>query len=200
MNIYCIGRNYAEHARELGNEVPSQPVVFLKSFSTLRGLNPVDMAFESEEFDFEAEIVLKVARLAKLGSTPGSDVIDEVALGLDLTRRAAQSELKSKGHPWTTAKSFKGSAVVSPFTAFPRNSLQNLRFEFNLNGEPKQSGTPDMMLFSFDKVINFLLTFNDLEPGDLIFTGTPKGVGKIRKGDKFSLCLPKLNLSYEGEL
>lgn len=200
MNIYCIGRNYANHAKELGNEVPETPVVFIKSFSALRSLASAEMAFASEEFHFEAEIVLKIAKDVPMGSSPGLSCVNHVALGLDITRRGVQAKLKEKGLPWALAKSFKGSSIVSDFVELPSNPLKELNFEFYLNGALKQKGNPEMMLFSFETIINYLASYNDLKEGDLIYTGTPEGVDTIKKNDQFLLKLVNLDKEFSGVL
>jgi 2-keto-4-pentenoate hydratase/2-oxohepta-3-ene-1,7-dioic acid hydratase in catechol pathway len=198
MDIYCIGRNYVDHAKELGNDVPTSPVIFLKSYSSLRGLNAAPMGFDSADYDYEAEIVLKITKSVKMGQKPGLSAAGEVALGLDLTRRDIQKELKEKGLPWTLAKSFKGSAIVGDFITTPMSPAKNLDFTLETGGNLRQTGKPSLMIFSFDFLVDHLASFNDLNKGDLIFTGTPKGVGKIKKGETFRLTFTSLNKSYDG--
>lgn len=198
MDIYCIGRNYVDHAKELGNEVPTSPVVFLKSFSSLRGLGSAEMGFDHETYDFEAEIVLKITKNIKMGQKPGITAAGKVALGLDLTRRSTQKTLKTKGLPWTLAKSFKGSAVVGDFLDMPSSPEQNLNFQLEVEKEIQQQGNPELMIFSFGYLIDYLASFNDLNVGDLIFTGTPKGVGKIKKGETFRLTFTELDKQFDG--
>lgn len=198
MDIYCIGRNYVDHAKELGNDVPTSPVVFLKSYSALRSLGSGPMGFDYAHYDYEAEIVLKITKTVKMGQKPGLSAAGEVALGLDLTRRDIQKELKAKGLPWTLAKSFKGSAIVGDFIPTPVSPESNLEFTLETGGELRQTGSPRLMIFSFDFLVDYLASFNDLNQGDLIFTGTPKGVGKIKKGETFRLTFTTLNKSYDG--
>jgi 2-keto-4-pentenoate hydratase/2-oxohepta-3-ene-1,7-dioic acid hydratase in catechol pathway len=201
VTIYCIGRNYAEHAAELNNPVPGEPVVFLKSDAALRACNSPALAFPAESFHHEAELVLRVARDAALGSAGSWDLIDEVALGLDLTRREVQSGLKAKGLPWTTAKSFAGSAVVTDF--IPLKSLPDrdaVHFTLKVNGEERQRGDTREMLFKVPVILSFLLSLNELRKGDLIYTGTPKGVGPLKKGDAFELAFTEIGKRFSGTL
>lgn len=199
--IYCIGRNYAEHAAELNNPVPGEPVVFLKSQAALRGVSDSKLAFAGETFHHEAELVLKIGRHAALGSAGGWELVSEVALGLDLTRREVQTQLKAKGLPWTTAKSFAGSAVVTPF--LPVAALKDrdaVEFSLSVNGELRQRGVTSDMLFKVPVILSFLLGLHALEPGDLIYTGTPKGVGPIKRGDAFVLSFAGLGVEHAGIL
>ncbi len=197
-SIYCIGRNYKAHIEELGNQVPSEPVVFLKSNAALRGESGA-LAFSDEVFHHEAEVVVKIGSFAPMGSTPGLSAASEVALGLDLTRRDKQAKLKQEGLPWTLAKSFKGSAVVGPFIDLP-DHIQSLEFFLSINGDLKQRGNTALMIHSFDQIIDYLCSFQDLFPGDLIFTGTPAGVGPIQVEDRFLLNIPSLGYEFRGVL
>lgn len=186
--IYCVGRNYAEHAKELGNEVPAEPVIFLKSPAALRPVAHGTTAFPAETFHHEAEIVVRVGKSVVLGASAGWGEVESLALGLDLTRREVQTKLKEKGLPWTLAKSFAGAAVVSDFIAisqFPEPDA--ITFEMDVNGETRQRGDSSIMLNSVPRILTFLASYQPLFVGDLIFTGTPKGVGPIRVGDEFAL-------------
>ena len=128
--IYCVGRNYAAHADELGNERPNEPVIFLKSMASLRGLEPSKMAFASDVFDHEVEVVVRVAQDSQLEESLTIERLDGIGLGLDLTRRPVQQRLKEKGLPWTTAKSFCGSSILAPLVPLPLAlSLGNFSFE-----------------------------------------------------------------------
>ncbi len=199
--IYCIGRNYAEHAAELGNAVPTTPIVFLKSQGALRRVDEDGLAYPTETFHHEAELVLRVGRAADLGATPGWEIIDEVALGLDLTRRGVQSELKAKGLPWTAAKSFAGAAVISAFvprSAFP--DPDQIEFTLSVGGELRQHGNTRDMIFKVPALLAHLASSTPLRIGDLIYTGTPSGVAGIRKGDPFVLAFPALALEFKGTL
>lgn len=196
MNIYCIGRNYVEHAHELGNAVPPQPIVFLKSGACLRGLEASPMAFAGESYHHEIELVVEVGAHVTMGS--GFAPVSRIALGLDLTRRQVQADLKTQGLPWTLAKSFKGSAVLAPLITADGIDLTALSFELLVNGVSKQRGDTSLMLFPVAQIIRYLLSFNDLKKGDLIFTGTPAGVGPIRVGDHFEMRF--LDKSFKARL
>ncbi|EQC45505.1 fumarylacetoacetate hydrolase family protein [Bacteriovorax sp. Seq25_V] len=200
-NIYCIGRNYRAHAEELGNEVPKSPVVFLATVSSLRSFEPAPIAFEDETFNFEAELVLKIARDHFLGEKMGKDSIEAIACGLDLTRREEQAKLKNKGLPWTTSKSFLGSTIVGEFFEVSKfHNLNSIKFDFYVNGKLRQSGDTSNMIFSFAAIINYLNTFSPLKKGDFIFTGTPSGVGEIIKNDKFEFHFLENNEVCKGQL
>lgn len=201
-NIYCIGRNYEEHAKELKNPVPvGEPVVFLKTSSSLRALQGGSLAFSDDTFHHEAELVLRVGQHIPMGHKVGWEVVDAITLGLDLTRRDIQTGLKAKGLPWTTAKSFVGSAVVAPFIRMSEiGSQTDFEFSLAINNELKQSGHTKQMIFDVPTILTFLASFNALLPGDLIFTGTPAGVGPIRKGDQFTLELKTPRHVWHGVL
>ena len=185
--IVCVGRNYAEHARELGNEVPEKPVVFLKPASAViySGGTIVYPSFSSE-MHHETELVLLIGKKNKDASLEESQsAIAGYGVGLDMTLRDIQNELKKKGHPWTIAKCFDTSAVLSDFIPAGNYSL-TLEEEISLtvNGEVRQKEKLNMMLFKPIEIVQYISTLMTLEEGDLIFTGTPKGVGKVEKGDK----------------
>ena len=199
--IYCVGRNYVAHAKELDNEVPSEPLIFLKSKTALRGLNPGLLAFPKDTFHYEAEVILHVARDHEMGEPVSQDSYRHVSLGIDLTRRSVQSVLKSKGEPWTLSKSFVGSAIIGKrYTCEELGPIDSLIFEFWLNGKRKQIGDCQKMIFGFDVIGNYINTFSPLKRGDLIFTGTPEGVGEIRQGDTFQLKFPRAGFLEEGIL
>jgi 2-keto-4-pentenoate hydratase/2-oxohepta-3-ene-1,7-dioic acid hydratase in catechol pathway len=200
-SLYCIGRNYAEHAKELNNPVPAEPVVFLKSLAALRRPESGPLAFADETFHHEAELVLLIDKEIAMGSAPQESDVAAVTLGLDLTRRDVQAQLKAKGLPWTTAKSFAGSAVVGDFV--PRaeiGPLNEVHFELRINGETRQTGHTKDMLFPVPAILAFLATLGPLQPGDLIFTGTPAGVGPIKRGDAFTLEFVGKKRRFEGRL
>ena len=186
MKIICIGRNYVEHARELNNEVPTDPVFFLKPDTALL---PPTRAFYipsfSDDIHYEAELVLKINKEGKnISEEFASRYYDQVTVGIDFTARDIQQRQKEKGLPWEPAKAFDGSAAVGEFV--PLESLRDLsdiRFSLSLNGGQKQSGSNNLMIFSFNKIVAFVSTYITLRKGDLVFTGTPKGVGKVQKGD-----------------
>jgi len=216
-NIYCIGRNYVKHAHELGNEVPESPVVFLKSSASLRGLEPQPdaLAFSDENFHHEVEMVLLVGRDVPLGGlTAGAEeaCVEAIGLGLDLTRRETQTALKSKGLPWTTAKSFAGSAIVGPFTSIAgldeSFALREVAFDLRVNGELRQAGRVEHMIFDVPSQLRYLNSLAPLLRGDLVFTGTPEGVATLRRGDSFEmrftgpepLCKACRRISFKGSL
>ncbi len=201
--IYGIGRNYPEHVKELGNKAPDgEPVLFLKAPASLRPLGSGTLAFPGETFHHEAELVLRIGQTVPVGTkTEGWTVVDALGLGLDLTRREKQSELKAKGLPWALAKSFAGSAVVSPLIRLTDcNERQTFRFKLIVNDQLRQSGDTSQMIFDVPTIIDFLASFNTLLPGDLIFTGTPSGVGPISSGDKFTLELEDPHRHWSGIL
>ena len=185
--IVCVGRNYAEHAKELGNEVPEKPVIFLKPASSViySGDKIVYPTF-SNEMHHETELVLLIGKKIKDADEKSSeDAITGYGLGLDMTLRDIQNELKKKGHPWTISKCFDTSAVLSDFV-LKENYQLTLDEEISLtvNGQVKQKEKLNMMLFPPIKIVQYISSLMVLEEGDLIFTGTPKGVSKVERGDK----------------
>ena len=177
MKIIAIGRNYAEHAQELNNPVPTQPVIFMKpDTALLKDNKPFYLPEFSTDIHHEIEIVLKICKEGKH--------ISEKFAGIDFTARDIQSEHKKKGLPWELAKAFDNSAPVSAFFSkehFP--DLYNINFKLEINGQTAQTGNTKDLLFSFERIISFVSTFITLKTGDLIFTGTPAGVGKIAIDD-----------------
>ena len=194
-NIYCIGRNYAKHAAELGNKVLDRPLVFLKSTAALRGLEGGAVAFATETFHHEVELVFRVAKTIDPEKAPGRDVFSHVTLGIDLTRRPEQERIKKDGHPWTLAKSFKGSAIVGPWLAVDSTAASEATYEFELavNGEQRQKGNSRDMLHKPLALSEYVHSFSPLQEGDIIFSGTPEGVGPLRIGDSFTM-----KLNWEG--
>lgn len=193
--IFCIGRNYAEHISELNNEKPTEPVVFLKPNSCLiHNTHKIVLPSFSHNVHYETELVLKIgcdADALNLDNALAS--ISAVAVGLDLTARDVQDVAKNKGLPWTKAKGFKGAACVSDFIAVDAvENLQALEFTLHQNGELKQYGQTAKMIFSIAEILCFLAEIYGLRAGDLIFTGTPAGVGKLNSGDVLDLALQGL--------
>jgi 2-keto-4-pentenoate hydratase/2-oxohepta-3-ene-1,7-dioic acid hydratase in catechol pathway len=184
--IVCVGRNYAEHAKELGNEIPERPVIFLKPPSAIiySGGEIIYPAF-SNEMHHEVELVLLIGKTIKdADENTAEDAIAGYGVGLDMTLRDVQDQLKKKGHPWTIAKGFDTSAVLSDFMLKTGYELTlNEEISLSINGENKQREKLNMMLFPPVKLIQYLSSIITLEEGDLVFTGTPKGVGKVKKGD-----------------
>lgn len=200
-NIYCIGRNYAEHAAELNNPVPGEPVVFLKATGALRPLGGQGLAFAGETFHHEAELVLLIGKPVALGEEPGWAAVRALGLGLDLTRREVQSGLKAKGLPWTTSKSFAGSALVSEFVPLEKfGDKERIRFTLKVNDEVRQDGVTSDMLFKVPVILAHLARHQPLFPGDLVYTGTPKGVGPIKRDDRIELAFADPAVVFRGKL
>ena len=185
--IVCVGRNYAEHAKELGNEIPEKPVIFLKPSSALvlSGEKIVHPSF-SKDMHHEVELVLLIGKHVKnANKSEAEDAIIGYGVGLDMTLRDIQNELKKKGHPWTIAKCFDTSAVVSDFILKADYKL-TLDEEISLlvNGKIRQKEKLNKMLFSPAEIVEYISSLMTLEEGDLVFTGTPAGVGKVEVGDR----------------
>ncbi|WP_274365506.1 fumarylacetoacetate hydrolase family protein [Paenibacillus thermotolerans] len=193
-NVYCVGRNYAEHAKELGNSVPKSPLIFLKpSHAIVPMEGELTLPAGVGEIHHEAELVLHVAK----AYTPGArveELIDRIGLGLDFTLRDVQSELKKQGQPWLPAKGFRGSAPLTALFPFPGTErTEAAEFSLRKNGETVQRGFARDMIFPLRTIIDFIGNQYGLGAGDLIFTGTPSGVGKVEAGDR-------LELYWEGAL
>lgn len=185
MKIICIGRNYAEHAQELGNEIPESPVIFMKpDTAVLKKGSDFYIPEFSDDVHYELEVVLKISKGGKyiqLENAPNH--YDEIGLGIDFTARDLQTKLKSKGLPWELAKGFDGSAVISDFFKKENFDLRNLNFSLLKNKEEVQNGNTALMIFSPEEIITFVSQYFTLRVGDLIFTGTPKGVGQVNEND-----------------
>lgn len=190
MKIICIGRNYADHIAELHNEVPTAPVIFMKPETALLQRNqPFFVPDFSSDIHHELELVLRVSKNGKhIEEKFAHTYFDAIGLGIDFTARDLQSELKKKGLPWELAKAFDGSAPIS--TSFkPAGEfadLANIDFHLEVNGEVRQRGNSSLMLHPFAKIISFVSQYVTLKMGDLIFTGTPSGVGPVKAGDQLS--------------
>ncbi len=186
MKIIAIGRNYAEHAKELNNPVPTTPVIFMKpDTALLKDNKPFYLPGFSQDIHHEIELVLKISKEGKhIEERFAADYYDEIGLGVDFTARDIQSRHKEKGLPWELAKAFDNSAPVSNF--IPKSDLSDLYhigFRLDINGQTKQTGSTSDLLFSFERIITFVSGYITLKKGDLIFTGTPEGVGKVNIGD-----------------
>jgi 2-keto-4-pentenoate hydratase/2-oxohepta-3-ene-1,7-dioic acid hydratase in catechol pathway len=191
-NIFCVGRNYAAHAAEMGSPLLETPMIFLKPTSALAyTTTPITLPNFSNDIHYETELVVLIGKSGSDISTENAlDYVAGYAIGLDLTARDIQAQAKTKGHPWTLAKGFKGSACVSDF--IPRDQLPNAQecyFELTQNNQVKQRGDTRLMLFTIPTLIHYISSVFGLTEGDLIFTGTPEGVGKISSGDTLSLQL-----------
>ena len=192
MKIICIGRNYVAHARELNNDVPEKPVFFMKPDSALVISNrPFFYPEFSKDVHHELEVVIRISRLGRsIEERYASRYYNEVGLGLDFTARDLQSEQKKKGLPWEIAKGFDYSAPISEFFPVEKyNDLHNLSFRLDLNGDTVQDGNTSLMIFSFEKIISYVSRFMTLKTGDLIFTGTPAGVGPVAIDDRLQAYL-----------
>ncbi len=186
MKIICIGRNYVKHALELGNEVPKEPVFFLKPDSAI--LRPGSIFFLpdfSSDIHHELEVVVKICKVGKhISEKFAHTYYNEIGLGIDFTARDIQKECKEKGLPWEKAKSFDGSAPIGKFVDKSEFEGKNLNFRLLKNGDLVQEGNTDDMLFSIDQIIAHISQFITLKKGDLIYTGTPAGVGPVKMNDR----------------
>lgn len=188
-NIYCVGRNYGAHAAELGNDVPDKPMIFTKPTHALISMDQdsVKLPGDLGGIHYEGELVLHVGK----PYTPGisvDDIIDQFALGIDFTLRDVQSELKKKGQPWLPAKGFLGSAPLTGFLPFPGAAiLEQTDFQLLKNGEAMQTGNVSNMIFDLQTIIDFIAANFGLGEGDIIYTGTPEGVGPVVNGDHLEL-------------
>jgi len=184
MKIICIGRNYADHAKELGNEVPESPVIFCKpDTALLKNEEPFYHPDFSNEIQHELELVIRIQKMGKKIQKQFAHLYyNEISVGLDFTARDKQNELKQKSLPWELAKAFDGSACIGKFIPF-QNHANGIEFSLKKNGELIQAGNSNLMLHSIDEIISFVSQFFTLKVGDLIYTGTPAGVGKVNIGD-----------------
>ena len=187
MKIICIGRNYAEHAKELNNAVPTEPVIFLKPKTALLvDDKPLYYPEYTNDLQYECELVIKICKNGKyVQERFANNYYKEMTLGIDFTARDLQQQQKEKGLPWEIAKAFDGSAAVGQFVPVV-NGINNLNFELQVNGELRQQGHTKDMIFSIDKIITYASRFFTLNIGDLIFTGTPKGVGSLSVTDELT--------------
>lgn len=191
-NIYCIGRNYAAHIAELGNERPESPVVFLKPTSALSTEEDlIHLPEFSNEVDYETELVLLIGNVTRnIQPKKALECISGYGIGLDLTARDLQTVAKKNGLPWTLAKGFNHAACVSKFvSAHQIDDPSRLTFHMKQNGILRQEGDVSLMLFDLPTIISYLSTRFTLLPGDLIYTGTPEGIGRVNKGDQLELNL-----------
>ena len=183
MKIICIGRNYSEHAKELKNELPDKPIVFIKPQTAILKYNK-DFYLPpwSNDMHYETEVVLKVCKQGKYVEEKfAGKYYSEVTVGIDFTARDLQAQQKAKGLPWEIAKAFDHSAVLGEFR---KPKFKNINFSMNLNGVETQKGNTGDAIFSFEKIIAYASQFFTLQQGDLIFTGTPAGVGPVKVGDR----------------
>ena len=198
MKIICIGRNYVAHAKELNNEVPDEPVFFMKPDSALlRNNDPFYLPEWTNDVHHEIELVIKIKRLGKnIGKRFAHRYYDEIGLGIDFTARDVQQKLKEKGLPWEKAKAFDQSAVLGS-TFIDKNEfpdLKNISFRLLKNGNHVQDGNSSLMIFDFDEIISQISGYITLKIGDLIYTGTPAGVGAVGIGDRLESFLGERKL------
>lgn len=188
MKIICIGRNYSEHAKELKNEIPDKPVVFLKpQTALLKDNKPFYYPEWTKDLHYETEVVLKVCKQGKyIDEKFAHKYFEEVTVGIDFTARDLQSQQKAKGLPWEIAKAFDNSAVIGSFKKLSdvQPADAGIAFSLQLNGTTVQQGNTADMMFSFSQIIAYASQFFTLQTGDLIFTGTPAGVGPVNIGDR----------------
>lgn len=186
MKIICIGRNYADHISELNNERPDAPVIFMKpDTAILPKKTPFVIPEFSKDVHHEVEVLVKICKVGKYISPKfAHKYYDEIGLGIDFTARDLQSMLKEKGLPWEKSKAFDHSAIIGDF--LPKNnysSLENINFELRKNSEIVQKGSTSMMLWNIDEIVSYVSQFFTLKKGDIIFTGTPKGVASVKEND-----------------
>lgn len=185
MKIICIGRNYAEHAKEMKAETPTEPVFFMKPDTAL--LKDEDFYYpeHTKDLHHEIELVVKISKAGKhIEEQFAHKYYEEVGLGIDFTARDVQAKCKEKGLPWEKAKAFDNSAPIGKFVNKSKLDLTNTSFELKVNSQTKQNGNSCNMIFSIDKIISYVSKFVTLKVGDLIYTGTPEGVGAVNIGDK----------------
>jgi len=187
-NIFCIGRNYSEHAKELNNPVPTTPVVFTKPTSAVcyDGENII-LPTQSNSVHHEVEVVVVIGKSGKnINESEAHKYISHVGVGLDLTARDLQDVAKAKSLPWSVCKGFDTFAALSNFVVFDGKveTLNNIDFELKINDEIRQTGNTSEMIFSIPYIVSYLSTVFTLSPGDIIYTGTPAGVGQLKAGDK----------------
>lgn len=194
MKIICIGRNYAAHAIELGNDIPTEPVIFMKPKSALlQSHTPFYYPEFTNELHYECELVLRISKNGKyIQERHAANYYNGISVGIDFTARDIQNELSAKGLPWEKAKAFDNSAAVGKFIDItPAFNKKNINFSFYKNKEMVQQANANQMIFSFDKIIESVSNYFSLNIGDLIFTGTPAGVGECVVGDELEGFIEK---------
>ena len=188
MSIYCIGRNYVAHAKELGNEVPTSPVIFMKpSTALLNKGEQLTIPSFTKDLHYEAELVLRVNKVAKkVKNAHVMDYCDAISVGIDFTARDVQNDLKAKGLPWEKAKAFDDSAVIGEWIPLTEDMFENpFHYSMTQNGNTVQEGDSSLMIYGLSQIIESITEYFTLYPDDLIYTGTPAGVGPTHQGDVF---------------
>lgn len=197
MKIFCIGRNYADHAKEMGSEIPDEPVIFMKPKSALvQNHTPFYYPEFTNELHYEGELVVRISKNGKyIQEKHASNYYNAITVGIDFTARDIQKQLKEKGLPWEKAKSFDNSAAVGNFIDItPALNLKKINFSLLKNKEIVQKGNSAEMIFSIDAIISNISNYFSLNIGDLVFTGTPAGVGECMVGDVLEGFLEKTNV------
>ena len=203
MKIFCIGRNYAKHAKELGNGVPDEPIIFMKPKSALvQGHTPFYYPEFTNELNYEAELVVRISKNGKyIQEKHASNYYNAISVGIDFTARDIQQQLKEKGLPWEKAKAFDNSAAVGKFVNLtPAINKKNVNFSLTKNKEVVQKVNSSEMIFTIDQIVANISNFFSINIGDLIYTGTPEGVGECMVGDVFEAYLendPVLSLEIK---
>ncbi len=184
MKIICIGRNYAAHAKEMKADLPTEPVFFMKPDTALLKEKDFYIPNFTNDLHHELELVLKISKVGKhIQPQFANNYYDEIGLGIDFTARDIQAQCKAQGLPWEKAKAFDNSAPIGQFIKKTELDLQNINFELKVNGQRRQYGQVNDLIFSFDQVISYVSQFVTLKVGDLIYTGTPEGVAAVKIGD-----------------
>ncbi len=201
-NIFCIGRNYVAHIAELQNETPTEPLIFLKPNGSLQYSGSLKLPEFSQNVHYETELVLQIGTdCDHIAPEDAHTLIAAYAVGLDLTARDVQDVAKAKGLPWTKAKGFRGAACVSDFVpASQLPNFQEIEFTMKLNGELRQHGRVNHMIYSIPVLLTELASIYGLRRGDLVFTGTPEGVGRLQSGDVLALDLQNGLVSAQFEV
>lgn len=196
MKFFCIGRNYVNHAKELNNPIPTSPLVFMKPpTALLKDPNVFYTPDFSNEIHYELELVLKMSKNGKnIQPAFAKDYIESISVGIDFTARDVQQKLKEKGHPWEIAKAFDGSAAVGSWIQY--NNEAAVQFRLEKNGEIVQNGNSSDLIFNFTTLICHLSKYFTINKGDVIFTGTPAGVGQVKIGDEFKGFIEDKELLY----
>ncbi len=200
MKIICIGRNYLDHISELNNDIPTEPIFFMKQENALCKKNqPFFLPDFSEEIHYEAELVIKIAKVGKtIPKKYALDFIDSITVGIDFTARDLQRKCIEQGLPWEISKAFDFSAPMGTFIPISNFAdLKNIHFSLLKNDVLVQSGCSGDMIFFFDEIIHYISQYRTLKTGDVIFTGTPKGIGRVEKGDYLDVFLENEKLLHK---